>query len=96
MKIFSFKRLLGLAAVYGAVRYVRAHGGPKAVFDDLSGKARGLMDDAKAKVDDVKNAAETNFKTNTGRNGRMDSEKSVGRGPSYASYDLEGDDKLRH
>jgi len=96
MKIFSFKRLLGMAAIYGAVRYVKANGGAKAVFDDLSGKARGLMDSAKAKVDDVKNAADNSFRSNTGRNGRMGSENASGRGSSYASYDLDGDDKLRH
>jgi hypothetical protein len=95
MKIITFKRLLGMAAIYGAVRYVRAHGGPKAVFDDLSTKARDLMDGAKSKADELKNAADTNLKTNTGRNGRV-SENPSGRGSSYASYDLDGDEKLRH
>ncbi len=96
MKIFSFKRLLGAAAVYGAVRYVRANGGPKAVFESLSAKARGMMDDAKATMDDEKkNVADTSFATNTGRNGRI-SENPSGRGSSYASYDLDGDEKLRH
>ena len=37
MKIFSFKRLLGMTAIYGAVRYVRTNGGAKAMFDDLIG-----------------------------------------------------------
>lgn len=95
MQIFSFKRLLGLAAIYGAVRYVRANGGAKAVFDNLSTKARGMMDDAKAKVDDVKNVAESSFSSNTGRTPRMGADAS-GRGSSYASYDLDADDKLRH
>lgn len=95
MKIFTFKRLLGAAAIYGAVRYIRAHGGPKAVFDDLGAKARGMMDGAKAKIDEAKKTVETNFATNTGRGPRV-SESSSGRGPSYASYDLDGDDKLRH
>lgn len=96
MKIFSFKRLLGMAAIYGAVRYVRANGGAKAVFDDLSSKARGLVDNAKSKADDVKNMAENSFASgNTGRNQRM-SENPSGRASSYASYDLDNDDKLRH
>ncbi|MGE0402833.1 MAG: hypothetical protein AB7T06_39375 [Kofleriaceae bacterium] len=96
MKI-TFKRLLGMAAIYGIVRYVRAHGGPKAVFDDLSTKARDMMDGAKAKMESAKrNVADTSFATNTGRNGRVSSEGTVGRGSSYASYDLDSDDKLRH
>jgi hypothetical protein len=96
MKIFTFKRLLGAAALYGAVRYVRAHGGPKAVFDDLSTKARDMMDGAKSRIDEAKrNVADTSFATNTGRGPRV-SESSSGRGSSYASYDLDADEKLRH
>lgn len=96
MKIFSFKRLLGMAAIYGAVRYVRANGGAKAVFDDLSAKARTMMNSAKSTTDEAKsNVSDTSFATNTGRNGRI-SENPSGRGSSYASYDLESDDKLRH
>lgn len=96
MKIFTLKRLLGMAAIYGAVRYVRAHGGPKAVFDDFSAKARDIMDGAKAKIDDAKkNVADSSLATNTGVGPRV-SESSTGRGSSYASYDLDADDKLRH
>jgi hypothetical protein len=92
MKIFTFKRMLGMAALYGITRYVRSHGGPKAVFDDLSTKARDLVGSAKAKVDEAKkNVADTSFATNTGRG-----PVSEGRGSSYASFDLDGDDKLRH
>ena len=68
MKIFSFKRLLGMAAIYGAVRYVRANGGAKAVFDDLSAKARTMMEGAKSTTDEAKsNVSDTSFATNTGR-----------------------------
>ncbi len=96
MKIFTFKRLLGMAAVYGAVRYVRAHGGPKAVYEDLSSKARDMMDGAKSKIDEARsNVADTSFASNTGRGQRV-SESSSGRGSSYAAYDLDADDKLRH
>lgn len=35
MKIFSFKRALGLAAITGAVMYVRKHGGIKNALDEL-------------------------------------------------------------
>lgn len=98
MKIFTFKRLLGMAAIYGAVRYVRAHGGPKAVFDDLSSKARGLVSNARSKIDEAKDGmGDNSFATNTGRGSSgYSSEKSSGRGSSYASYDLDADDKLRH
>lgn len=91
MKI-TFKRLLGMAALYGAVRYVRANGGPKAVFDDLSAKARGLVGDAKSRIDDATQTTDSGFAaTRTGR-----TESAAGRGSSYASYDLDADDKLRH
>jgi hypothetical protein len=97
MQIFTFKRLLGAAAIYGAVRYVRANGGAKAVFDDLSSKARNMVSGAKEKIEEAtQNAGGDNrFATNTGRGTRYESEKSP-RGSSYASYDLDNDDKLRH
>lgn len=89
MKIFTFKRLLGMAALYGVVRYVRAHGGPKAVFDDLSDKARSMMDRTKATIDEARERADAGMANPDGGQG------ATGRG-SYASYDVESDDKVRH
>ena len=40
MKILTFKRLLGLAAIGGAVQYARKHGGFQNAWTELKGKAR--------------------------------------------------------
>ena len=42
MKIFSIKRVIGLAAIYGAVRYAHKHGGAKNALDELLGKAKKM------------------------------------------------------
>jgi len=103
MKIFSFRRLLGMAAIYGAVRYIRAHGGPKAAFEELRSKAMDLVASARSaardgasKLDESMSGAKAgpSFATNVGRG--PSSSESPTRGSSYASYDLDSDDKLRH
>src|SRR4051812_242676 len=53
MKILSIKRLIGLAAVYGAVQYARKHGGPKNAFNELLGKAKDLAGQVKDEVGNV-------------------------------------------
>lgn len=61
MKIFSIKRLLGLAAVYGAVQYARKNGGAKNAFNGLLDKAKDLAGQVKEQVgglaSDVKSEA---------------------------------------
>jgi hypothetical protein len=42
MKIFTIKRVLGAAAIYGAVLYARKHGGAKNAFNELLGKAKDV------------------------------------------------------
>jgi hypothetical protein len=42
MKIFSFKRILGLAAIGGAVAYARKNGGFKNAFNGLVQKGQDL------------------------------------------------------
>lgn len=87
MKILSLRRLLGMAAVYGAAKYVRSQGGIKNALDDLQGRAKKLMDQSGAKP------ADASLATNTGRGPKsFESEKRS----AYASYDLDSDDKLRH
>ena len=43
MKIFSLKRIIGLAAIGGAVAYARKHGGFQNAFSDLKVKANDLI-----------------------------------------------------
>jgi hypothetical protein len=49
MKIFSVKRMLGLAAIGGAIAYVRKHGGVKQAMEDLKAKKDDLLRQAKAR-----------------------------------------------
>ena len=57
MKIFSLKRIIGLAAIGGAVAYARKHGGFKAAFDDLKVKANDLVAKGKEQLEANKPAA---------------------------------------
>jgi len=50
MKIFSIKRLLGLAAVYGAVQYAKKHGGARNAFNGLLDKAKDFAGNPKSEV----------------------------------------------
>jgi hypothetical protein len=63
MKILSIRRLLGLAAVYGAVQYARKNGGAKSAFNGLLDKAKDLAGQVKDQVSsiasDVKSEATT-------------------------------------
>ncbi len=54
MKLFSIKRLIGLGAIYGAVQYARRHGGPKNAFNELIGRAKEKMNEARDFVGDAK------------------------------------------
>jgi hypothetical protein len=47
MKVLSFKRLLGLAAIGGAYAYARKHGGLRPAFDHLMSKKDELTQRAK-------------------------------------------------
>jgi hypothetical protein len=49
MKIFSVKRMLGLAAIGGAIAYARKHGGFKQAFNDLMAKKDDLLRQVKDK-----------------------------------------------
>lgn len=88
MKIFSVKRLIGAAALYGIVRYVKANGGPKAVLDDLKLKVNDVIGSAKTKTD-------TNFATNTGRGtSPSDGASTPDKPTTYASYKVDDERNL--
>ena len=89
MKVFSLKRLIGAAAIYGIVRYVKANGGPQAVFDTLKERVSGMMGAAKSTPDN-------SFATNTGRGpSRFESSGVADKTPSsYASYKVDDDKNL--
>ena len=88
MKVFSLKRLIGMAALYGIVRYVKAAGGPKAAMDDLRLRMNELMGAAKSGVGNL--AGETGSGAKFG--GVAPKESTT---PSYASYKV-GDDRNLH
>ena len=50
MKVLSFKRLVGLAAIGGAYAYARKHGGFKNAFDHLMSKKDELAQKAKEEL----------------------------------------------
>ena len=56
MKIFSLKRILGLAAIGGAVAYARKHGGFQNAFSELKVKANDLIAKGKEQLDAKKPA----------------------------------------
>jgi len=88
MKIFSLKRLIGAAALYGIVRYVKANGGPKAVFDDLKLKVNDLIGAAKSGAENLASQS-ANTAQSDGPGAREPSTPS-----SYASYKLNDDRNL--
>ena len=51
MKLFSIKTMLGMAAIGGAVMYVRKQGGLQKTFDNLMGKKDELL--AKTGLDEA-------------------------------------------
>ncbi len=82
MKILSIKRLLGLAAVYGAVQYARKNGGAKNAFNGLLDKAKDLAGQVKDQVgsiaSDVKSEAspESSTASSLGSDDRFGSSSS--------------------
>ena len=86
MKIFSLKRLIGAAALYGIVRYVKAAGGPKAAFDDLKLRVNDLIGSARAGAENL---------ATQGANAVKSDGAGVSSAPSsYASYKLNDDRNL--
>ncbi len=67
MKIFGIKRILGLAAIYGAVQYAKKNGGAKKAFNGLLDKAKDLAGKVKDEVGQVASKAETNLPSTTPR-----------------------------
>ena len=67
MKIFSVKRMLGLAAIAGVAIYVRKHGGIKNTFDQLL----RAIDDA-LKPGSSKRAPDSRYKGEAERTGYSD------------------------
>ena len=64
--MITFKRILGLAAVYGVFRYIRANGGPEQAFSALKEKAQGLFNSTSTPQKHV----DTSFATNVGMSPR--------------------------
>lgn len=95
MKIFSFKRLIGAAALAGIAYYVKNNGGPKAVFENLQSKVKDLSTKAKdmvASPDSGSDRAPAKF-------GSEDVERNVDRGnaaSTYQSYRVSRDDENLH
>lgn len=86
MKLFSIKRLIGLGAVYAAIQYARRHGGPKNAFNELLGKAKEKMNEAKDLVDvegSDKRAADSGFASGSGS---FTSEDRLGGASAYSGY----------
>ena len=54
MKLFSIKTMLGMAAIGGAVVYVRKQGGLQKAFDNLMAKKDELLDANDVKLESSK------------------------------------------
>ncbi|HEY4176809.1 MAG TPA: hypothetical protein VGM90_08260 [Kofleriaceae bacterium] len=98
MKIFSFKRLIGAAALGGIAYYVKQNGGPKAVFDNLAGK----MKDLSAKAGDMismSGGEKSESDRAPSKFGASDVDRNVDRGnaaSTYQSYRVSRDDEKMH
>ncbi|MEO8699988.1 MAG: hypothetical protein ABI867_08085 [Kofleriaceae bacterium] len=57
MKIFSLKRIIGLAAIGGAVAYARKNGGFKNAFNGLLEKGKALAGDMNKKADSMSSSS---------------------------------------
>ena len=90
MKIFSIKRLLGLAAVYGAVQYAKKNGGAKSAFNGLLDKAKDFASGLKNEVSSVgsEHDASVGSSSSYGSSG-IGSRSSSGIGSSSGSYGSE-------
>jgi len=63
MKVFSFRNIVGLAAIGGAYAYAKKHGGFKNAFDHLMKKKDELVKDFN------KSTTGTTYGTDTGATG---------------------------
>ena len=90
MKIFSIKRMLGLAAIYGAVQYARKNGGAKSAFNGLLDKAKdfasGLKNEVGSVADSSSTSASSPYASSSGIGSRVGSE-STSYGGSGSSSD---------
>lgn len=89
MKIFSIKRLLGLAALYGAAQYAKKHGGARNAFNGLLDKVRTA---ANAKKEDLIGSAHDQSVGSSDvspRTGFADENTGYGGG-SYGGYSSGG------
>jgi hypothetical protein len=86
MKLFSIRRLIGLGAIYGAVQYARRHGGPKNAFNELLGKAKDKINEAKDFVGDVADKAPDGKSDFAAGSGSFASEDRLGGANAYGGY----------
>jgi hypothetical protein len=93
MKIFSIKRMLGLAAIYGAVQYARKNGGAKSAFNGLLDKAKdfasGLTNEVGSVASDASasKTASSPYASSSGIGSRSTGSESTSYGGSGSSGD---------
>lgn len=86
MKLFSIKRLIGLGAIYGAVQYARRHGGPKNAFNELLGKAKDKINEAKDFVGEANVKAPDGKSDLAAGSSAFASEDRLGGANAYGGY----------
>lgn len=85
MKLFSIKRLIGLGAVYAAVQYARRHGGAKNAFNELLGKAKEKMSEARDLASETKDSVAQDADFASGSGG-YSAEERIGGANAYGGY----------
>ena len=85
MKLFSIRRIIGLGAIYAAVQYARRHGGPKNAFNELLGKAKEKINEAKDFADAKDKVPESHNGDFAAGSGSFASEDRIG-GHEYTGY----------
>ena len=96
MKIFSFKRLIGAAALAGIAYYVKQNGGPQVVFGNLQSKVKDLSAKAKAMIAKRDDMGSDRVPAKFGSD---DVARNVDRGnaaSTYQSYRVSSDDENLH
>ena len=86
MKLFSIKRLIGLGAIYGAVQYARRNGGAKNAFNQLLGKAKEKINEAKDFVGEPADKAVDDKSPLASGSSSFASEDRLGGANAYGGY----------
>jgi hypothetical protein len=95
MKILTFRRLVGLAAI-GGFAYAHKQRGGEWTFESMMDTARHLWSRAMAGSREVKDSLRDSAQRSVGATGRSGMPDEVSSSRPYSSYSVRDDDTNRH